>query len=91
MHPATSASDTCGTPPVNGVRTHGDGFAAKFGGGVDWNHRRWGIRILEVDYIHAQLFTSNLCNTCTVTEGFDTTGNAFEMSTGVTFNFGGMK
>lgn len=89
--PATSGPDFCSTPPVNGVRTHGNGFAAKFGGGVDWNHRRWGIRILEVDYTHGQVYTSNLSSNSTATQNFDSTGNEFEMSTGVTFNFGGLK
>jgi len=68
----------------------GNGFAGKFGGGVDWNHRRWGIRILEVDYIRGQIFTTTTCASCN-TSKFDGSGNAFELATGVTFNFGGMK
>jgi hypothetical protein len=73
-------------------KVHGTGFAAKFGGGVDWNHKSWGIRILEVDYVHGQLFANDTCSTCSnPNEGFDATGHAFELATGVTFNFGGMK
>lgn len=90
--PATGTGEveTCGSN--DRWKWHGDGFASKFGGGVDWNHKNIGIRILEVDYIHGQLFTTEdepSCAGCG-TYKFDASGNAFEMSAGLTFNFGGM-
>jgi hypothetical protein len=91
--PATGTGEvgTCSTTAVvTSESVHSNGFAAKVGGGVDWNHHRWGIRILEVDYVHGQLFSTELCPGCQ-NFSFDSSGNAFELSTGVVFNFGGMK
>lgn len=78
---------TCYTTYATSAK--GTGFAYKTGGGVDWNHGHWGIRILEVDYIHPSIFVTESCNTCTQLQSFSISGNNFELSTGVTFNFGG--
>ncbi len=81
-------SDTCGTPNPEVVFSQtGSGFAFKTGGGVDWNHGRWGIRILEVDYVHSQMLSAFTGEEAPIS-GFATTGNNFELTTGITFNFG---
>lgn len=81
------SSDTCPTPATNVMYTQkGSGFAFKTGGGVDWNHGRWGIRILEVDYVHGQMlgaFTGG-----SPFPDLSTSTNNFELTTGITFNFG---
>lgn len=82
----SASGSTCGSPFSSSA--HGTGFAFKTGGGVDWNHGRWGIRILEVDYVHPSIYVTETCNTCTQSESFGISGNNFELSTGVTFNFG---
>ena len=73
---------------------HGTGMAFKTGGGVDWNHGRWGIRILEVDYIHSSVNATVACSNnfdffCSQPETRSTTANNFELSTGITVHFGG--
>ncbi|HUK30599.1 MAG TPA: outer membrane beta-barrel protein [Candidatus Acidoferrum sp.] len=68
---------------------HGTGFALKVGGGADWNHGRWGIQILEVNFIRTEIqTTANDCVGCTP---FMTpfAANNVELTTGVKFNFGG--
>lgn len=84
--------ETCGsTANVTTDTLSGSGFATKIGGGVDWNHKRWGIRILEVDYLDGQFYATDTpvaCPDCAKTSE-DTSGAAFELSTGLTFNFGG--
>jgi opacity protein-like surface antigen len=72
----------------------GTGFAYKVGGGVDWNHGAWGIRILEVDFVHVE-------DTTTIKETDEGTNetpftepqsaNNFQLATGITFNIGGSK
>lgn len=88
----SSGSDvgTCPTAPYYTDIAHGNGFAFKTGGGVDWNHGRWGIRILEVDYIRNDLVATEpaTCSSCT-TNSSTVSGNNFELATGITFNFGG--
>jgi hypothetical protein len=82
-------SDTCGTPNPSILFTQdGSGFAFKTGGGVDWNHARWGIRILEVDYIHSQMLGSFGGQIPGGNMSFSTSMNNFELTTGITFNFG---
>ncbi|MGO9642145.1 MAG: outer membrane beta-barrel protein [Candidatus Acidiferrales bacterium] len=74
--------------------SHGNGFAFKTGGGVDWNHGHWGVRILEVDYVHAEVSATetDTCPECTpYTHTYAESANNFELATGVTFNFGGSK
>lgn len=93
--PATGTGEveTCSSTAVVKVGTlSGNGFATKVGGGVDWNHHSWGIRILEVDYLHGQIYATDTPVACTSCEKFseDVSGSAFELSAGVTFNFGGM-
>ena len=91
--PATTTGDveTCSsTAQVTEEMLHSNGFAAKVGGGVDWNHKRWGIRILEVDYVHGQVYGTSFCSICQ-SESEDKSVSAFELASGVTFNFGSMK
>jgi hypothetical protein len=64
-----------------------NGMAFKTGGGVDWNHGRWGVRILEVDYVHSQISGTITCTGCNAPETSDSSWNGFELATGVTFNF----
>ena len=65
---------TAGACPVGigfATSASGNGFALKTGGGVDWNHGRWGIRILEVDYVHTSTRVSETeddCRTCGVNQ-----------------------
>ncbi len=69
------------------VNLRGTGMAFRTGGGVDWNHGRWGIRILEVDYIRNQAFVTETCSGCNAPENFTVGANNFELSTGVKVNF----
>ena len=90
---ATGGSCSSGYPEQ--YSTHGNGFAFKTGGGVDWNHGFWGVRILEVDYVRSEIYGTETYN-CPDCEGvstykFDSGINNFELATGVTFNFGGAK
>lgn len=84
---------TCdSTAVVTQNELSGNGFATKIGGGVDWNHKSWGIRILEVDFVHGQIYATNTpvsCPDCGKSSQ-NQSGNAFELSTGITFNFGHM-
>jgi hypothetical protein len=82
--PATTPGSTCsGTPDTTVLK--GSGMAFKTGAGLDWNHGRWGIRILEVDYVHGS--TSATCSLgCTPVIGLNLGANNFELATGLTFN-----
>lgn len=85
----SSGSDsTCSSPSTASAR--GSGFAFKTGGGVDWNHGRWGVRILKVDLVHASTFATEVCAGCTP-YSFNISGNNFELATGITVNLGGIK
>jgi len=91
--PATGVGGgTCGANSSDYFRGSGSGMAVKIGGGVDWNHGRWGLRILEVDYVHSQLFDkeSEVCNGCEA-ESFDSSWSGVEMQAGVTLNLGKTK
>jgi Outer membrane protein beta-barrel domain len=69
----------------------GNGFTFKTGGGVDWNHGAWGLRVLEVDYLHSDIpfsGTETESPSPAVAASFDSGVNSFEMAAGVTFNFG---
>lgn len=96
VHFSATETDTC-TPPTSGgscggvnpyISTEkGTGFAFKTGGGADWNHGHWGIRILEVDYVRGEMlaaFSDNAGNSYSATNS----ANNFELTTGITFNFG---
>jgi hypothetical protein len=88
--PATGGDPSCFIS--SSIRGSSNGMAFKTGGGVDWNHGHWGIRILEVDYSHNQIYgtTTETCSDCSNQPASgDSSWNAFELSTGVTFNFGG--
>jgi len=87
----SSGSDvtTCPTTPTFLGSARGNGFAFKTGGGVDWNHGRWDVRILEVDYIRNEVFATTIgCSSCTP-YSVNAGGNNFELSTGISFHFGG--
>jgi hypothetical protein len=100
-HLGETYSDVC-TPPIGSDNScysevdklAGTGFTFKTGGGVDWNHGAWGIRILEVNYLHTdasvkdnQVEDGTTYNPSTN----DVSGDSFEMAAGVTFNFGSAK
>jgi hypothetical protein len=65
---------------------HGNGFAFRTGGGADWNHGRWGVRILEVDYVHASTYVNETFNS-SAPDSLNFGADNFELATGVTFNF----
>jgi hypothetical protein len=72
--------------------SRGNGFAFKTGAGVDWNHGRWDLRILEVDYIRNEIFVTETCSIdCSNGAPFsnNSAANNFELSTGISFHFGG--
>lgn len=68
----------------------GNGLAFKTGGGLDWNHGKWGVRVLEVDYIHNTIPVTESCiyNVCAAPQELNISGNSFELSTGLIFHFG---
>lgn len=82
--PATGS--TCsGTPDIANFK--GTGMAFKTGAGLDWNHGRWGLRILEVDYVHSSIAASGTCSpSCGSSISLNAGANNFELATGVTFN-----
>lgn len=86
--PATGGSSTCSGSGFS-TKGAGNGMAFKTGAGVDWNHGSWGIRILEVDYVHGTVtVTGNVsCSGCPPSESTATSANDFELSTGVIFHF----
>lgn len=90
--PATGTANvqTCGTPTVNHYVYDSNGFATKIGGGVNWNHGRWGIRILEADFVHGEVNNTERYDNGTKYQ-YVSSGNGFELYTGVLFNFGGMR
>jgi hypothetical protein len=87
--PTGSDNDNCS---LNVDKIYGTGFTFKTGGGLDWNHGAWGLRILEVDYLHSDLPVKDnptSGGTGYNPETYDISGNSFEMLAGITFNFGG--
>jgi len=86
----STGSESCGTP--DNYHITGNGFAFKTGGGVDWNHGHWGIRILEVDFIRTEFQVTEIenCSECSTTPyTYPVPGSNFELSAGIKFNFGG--
>jgi hypothetical protein len=83
--PATGS--TCsGTP--NTANFKGTGMAFKTGAGLDWNRGRWGIRVLEVDYIHSSVWATGTCSSgCGPAISLNLGTNNFELATGLTVNF----
>jgi len=67
-------------------------FGMEVGGGVDWVHHRWGIRLLEVDYVHGTGTLNGHCtiNCGTTVETFTGIGKAndVQIAMGVDFRFG---
>jgi hypothetical protein len=86
----SSSSYTCGSPNPVTMSDSGNGVAFKLGGGVDWNHGAWGIRILELDFVRTQISTSGTTNDVAYQPTFSTTGpnNMLQLAVGATFNFG---
>jgi len=80
-----TGGETCSKPEAYLV-PKGSGMALKTGGGVEWNHGHWGIRILEVDFMHDSVGVTAFGEG--TPESFTVVGNNFELSTGVTFSFG---
>jgi hypothetical protein len=66
-------------------------FGLEVGGGVDWVHNHWGIRLLEVDYVHG---AGTLAGRCTVDcEPGETlteieSAHDVQIAMGVSFRFG---
>ena len=83
---SSGSGSTCSSPFTSS--SHGNGFAFKTGAGADWNHGLWGIRILEVDYVHASTYVTETTSGSQQPTSFSISGNNFELSTGVTFHFG---
>jgi len=90
--------ETCGSYWPENSGSKGYGFAFKTGAGVDYNHGLWGIRILEVDYVHGEAYSkenysegvpSDILYSETYT--YWGSSNDFELATGVTFTFGKKK
>lgn len=89
--PATGSDEEgCGNPSKYHYVYNGSGFATKIGGGVNWNHKRWGIRILEADFVHGEVSTKERYDGGNSYQ-YVSSGSGFELATGVTFNFGGMR
>ena len=88
--PATGEDEeTCSSDYPYNYSSHGNGFAFKTGGGVDWNHGSWGVRILEVDYVRTEVYATETqsCTGCTpYTYTYPLATNNFELAAGFTFN-----
>ncbi|MGH7441359.1 MAG: outer membrane beta-barrel protein [bacterium] len=72
----------------NSAHLAGNGFAFKTGGGVDWNHGRWGIRLLEVDYVHIAASVNDQTDGSTEVFKYSVPANNIELAAGITFNIG---
>lgn len=85
-----SPSGSCGSPNPSVYTSSGSGFAFKTGGGVDWSHGIFGIRILEVDYLHAQMLSAftPVSYPNESPWSMPQSGSGFELTTGITINFG---
>jgi hypothetical protein len=70
-------------------------FGMEVGGGVDWVHHHWGIRLLEVDYVHGTGTVKGRCTISCGSTGEQVVGigsaNDIQIAMGVNFRFGGMK
>lgn len=94
VHLNQTYTETC-TPYSGGscsttrtvITQKGTGLSFMTGGGVDWNHGRWGIRILEVDYVHGQMVSAFSSPTLSLSS-LSTSASNFQLATGLTFNFG---
>lgn len=95
---STGATESCSEVDEDGenytTSSHGTGFAFKTGGGVDWNHGNWGVRILEVDYIRSEVPITDkefYSGESSYTYSYQEGANDFELATGVTFTLGKSK
>jgi hypothetical protein len=89
--PATEEEEDCGSPNPETQTDSGNGMAFKVGGGVDWNHGVWGIRVIELNYVHSQISASGSNNIpyYAPTYSINAPSNTFQVAAGVTINFGG--
>ncbi len=80
----------CGSPNPVTETDSGNGMALKVGGGVDWNHGIWGIRIVQLDYVHTQLSVSGSDNEVYYAPTFSSyaPSGSYAVAAGITFNFG---
>ncbi|HTZ75010.1 MAG TPA: hypothetical protein VMB47_13890 [Candidatus Aquilonibacter sp.] len=83
--PATGSSPDCYSTETG--KFYGSGFAFKTGGGVNWNHGAWGIRLLELNYVHGEMPLTETSNEYGQYH-FQGSTSGFEMVTGVTFSIG---
>jgi len=71
---------------------HGTGFATVVGGGVDWWHGRWGLRLLEVDFTHGDpSITFQPADEPNFNFTSPSSSNNISLSAGLIFHLGGMK
>lgn len=80
-------------PNVTTSIFRGNGFVMEVGGGVDWVHNRWGIRLLEVDYLHGNALISGDCTGYDCSTGGDfistqASESDLRISLGVVMHFG---
>jgi hypothetical protein len=69
-------------------------FGLEVGGGVDWVHKHWGLRLLEVDYVQGAGTLNGHCTIdCGAGQTFDGIASAkdLEIAMGVNFRFGSTK
>jgi len=67
----------------------GSGFAFMTGGGLDWYHGTWGIRILEVDLVRTSVITmTSSCGGTCVQKVTGDSANNFRFSTGLLLHWG---
>lgn len=86
----TPSENACGTPNPLRETDSGNGLAFKVGGGVDWRHGCWGIRIVEFDYVRAQANISGTSNDANYTPAFSSyaPSSSLQFAVGLTYNFG---
>jgi hypothetical protein len=67
----------------------GSGFAFLAGGGLDWFHGTWGIRLFEADFVRTSniTMTSGCGGTCVQKVSGDSANN-FRFATGLLFHWG---
>jgi hypothetical protein len=85
-----------GEDPNNyGETAKGTIFGLEVGGGVDWVRKHWGIRLLEVDYVHGTGTLNGRCEIDCSDGGYAFTGvakaNDLQIAMGVNFRFGSTK
>jgi len=78
-----------GTVVSPGFSIGGRGFAFATGGGVDWFHGTWGIRILEMDLVRTTSITStSSCGTNCTQKSKVGSATDFRIASGLIWRFG---